>query len=97
MLKQSMENLRATAEDLLYNKTNRPRAKVHKPVNNGGRAKIDMFIRYTLRSDESEILLFKRRLKSVTPIVLGTQRVSSLVLNICTTHLTIIPKTIKGL
>ncbi|GAI31268.1 unnamed protein product, partial [marine sediment metagenome] len=36
MLKQSMENLRATAEVLLFNKTNRPRAKVHKPVNNGG-------------------------------------------------------------
>ncbi len=51
-----MENLRATAEDLLFNKMNKPRAKVHKPVNNGGRTKIDMFINYTSRSDESELL-----------------------------------------
>ncbi|MBA7531923.1 hypothetical protein ES705_24149 [subsurface metagenome] len=49
MLKQSMENLRATAEDLLFNKMNKPRAKIHKPVKNEGRTKIDMFIRYTLR------------------------------------------------
>jgi len=49
MLKQSMENLRAKSEDLLLNKTNRPRARIHKPVKNGGRTKIDIFIRYTSR------------------------------------------------